>query len=307
MDSRPPSLNAIRAFEVAARLGSFRAAAEFLNVTPSAVSHQIKSLEASLHLMLFSRDSTGLKLTAAGNAYFAAVTDSFGQIDHATSSIVRRFSQRRLTVRTYSTFAVRWLVPRLHRFRKQNRELEVGLFTSQADAVMTTDDVDVALRIGEGAGADIEQRYLFTPRLFPVAAPSVARRIKTPADLARETIIQVHPSPEDWTQWLAAHSIDDVDPDSGFVFDSYDHALTTAATGLGVALGMVPYMASDLASGRLVRVLKRLDDVPQQPWYLIYRKLESQRDNVLRFVDWIEQEISADPEIQALGSATDET
>lgn len=300
---RLPSLNAIRAFEAAARVGSFRAAARELSVTPSAISHQVRSLEALLGVDLFRRNGTHLELTEAGRSYLPQLSSAFQQIEQATRTVSRLYASSRLTVQTYSTIAIRWLVPRLNGFREACPEVDVRLFTSQADVDLSTDDVDLALRVGKPEEGNVHHEYLFTPVIFPVCSPALLEGptpLATPRDLSGQTILQVYPSHEDWEHWLEFHGITDVDPDAGLVFDSYDHALATACRGLGVALGMEPYVHDDLATGMLTRPFPDLDVMSHRSWYLVCRKEEKERPHIAGFRDWLLEQLEQDPAISAL-------
>ncbi|MEQ9003377.1 MAG: transcriptional regulator GcvA [Pseudomonadales bacterium] len=303
MPHRLPSLNAMRAFEAAARLGSFHRAAEELSVTQSAISHQVRNLESHLGVELFRRNGTHLELTEAGRAYLPRLSGAFAQIEQATRSVARYRSSNRLTVQTYSTIAIRWLIPRLSGFREQHPEVDVRLLTSQADVDLATDDVDLGLVVGSIEADDVQQERLFTPVLFPVCSPMLLEGkvpLRSPDDLKRHTILQVYPSHADWDYWLAQAGVTDVDPDSGLRFDSYDHALATACRGLGVALGMEPYVRDDVAAGLLVQPFPELQVPSPWSWHLVYRSEEAERPQIVRFRRWLVTELERDPATRGL-------
>ncbi len=206
MRSIPP-LNALRAFEAAARTGSFKEAALELHVSQSAVSHQIKHLEKVLGVKLFDRGTRAVVLTEAGRTYLPFLQQAFDSISDGTRLLTRVTREDILTVRMYSTFAVRWLISRLHRFQDQHPDLQVRLMTSQLDTAFPDQDVDLAVMIGRPRPGRVHYEYLFSPTMFPVCSPKLItarKRIKRPSDLAGFTILQVYPSAEDWAAWLKA-------------------------------------------------------------------------------------------------------
>lgn len=259
MRSIPP-LNALRAFEAAARTGSFKGAAAELHVSQSAISHQIKNLEEILAVKLFERTARAVELTEVGRTYLPFLQQAFDFISDGTQLLTRVSREDVLTVRMYSTFAVRWLISRLHRFQERHSDLQVRLITSQLDPVFPDRDIDLAVVIGQAVEGRVHYEYLFSPTMFPVCSPrllAARKRLKQPKDLSGFTILQVYPSAGDWAAWLAASGASNVDPDSGIRFDSYDHALRMAARGMGVALAMQPYVSEDLVAGLLVAPLPR--------------------------------------------------
>jgi LysR family glycine cleavage system transcriptional activator len=304
MRSIPP-LNALRAFEAAARMGSFKEAAIELHVSQSAVSHQIKHLENILGMKLFDRGTRAVVLTEAGRTYLPFLQQAFDSISDGTQLLTRVTREDVLTVRMYSTFAVRWLVSRLDRFQQRNPDLQVRLITSQLDAVFPDHDIDLAVMIGHPRPGRVHYQYLFSPTMFPVCSPKLltARaRIRRPGDLAAFTILQVHPSAGDWSAWLAANGVKGVDPDAGLRFDSYDHALRMAARGMGIALAMQPYVSEDLAAGLLVAPLPRHKVPAPGDWYLVYMADHKKVRKVTAFQAWLLEEISADESLAGLRS-----
>jgi LysR family glycine cleavage system transcriptional activator len=302
MRSLPP-LNALRAFEAAARTGSFKEAALELHVSQSAISHQIKHLEQVLAVKLFDRGTRAVLLTEAGRTYLPFLQQAFDSISDGTRMLTRATREDVLTVRLYSTFAVRWLVSRLHRFQDRHPALQVRLMTSQLDAEFPDQDIDLAVMIGRPSPGRVHYEYLFSPTMFPVCSPKLLaarKRITRPSDLAGFTILQVYPSAGDWAAWLKATRVKGVDPDAGLRFDSYDHALRMAARGMGVALAMQPYVSEDLAAGLLVAPLPRHTVPAPGDWYLAYMADHRRVRKIAVFQAWLLDEVSADEDLAAL-------
>ncbi|MBS0254387.1 MAG: LysR family transcriptional regulator [Proteobacteria bacterium] len=297
---RLPPLNALRAFDAVASTGSFKAAAEALGVTQSAISHQIKGLEAHLGTFLFHRQPRGIELTGAGSQFHAHVRAGFAEIERGVRRVGQDHRGESLTIQTYSTIAVRWLVPRLQGFQARHPRLVIRLVTAQNDPTFADEAVDLGLVIGRPGGARLTSTYLFSPMLFPVCAPALAARLARPADLAGVPLLQVYPSGGDWPCWLAAQGVEGIDPDRGMRFDSYDHALRMAARGHGVALAMQPYVAEELAAGTLVRAFPGCDVPAPTAWQLVCPEARSDHRHIRAFRQWALDEVLADPELAGL-------
>jgi len=298
-----PPLTALRSFEAAARHGSFRNAAEELCVSHSAVSHQIKQLESHLGVELFLRKSRAVELTKAGRVYYPMLRDAFDRIAEGTELLLAPRSHKILTVQLYSTFAIRWMIPRLHRFNNAHPEIQIRLNTSQADVDFEQDDVDLCVMIGNRSSSNLHYDYLFTSEMFPVCSPSLltgGTTIQAPENLATQTILQVYPSENDWYTWLDGVGVSGVNPSEGLQLDSYDLALTTAVQGLGIALGMQPYIARDLRSGVLVELFPGKRVKAPGDWYLVGRKERAGSNKVDAFRQWLFSEIANDPDLSEI-------
>lgn len=257
MRKKIPPLTALRSFEAAARHCSFRDAAEELCVSHSAISHQIKQLENHLGVELFVRRSRAVELTHPGRVYYPILREAFERIAEGTELLMAPQAPGILTIQLYSTFAIRWLIPRLPKFSNANPDIQVRLNTSQADVDFQQADVDLCVMIGSQSSANLHYDYLFDTLMYPVGSPALLsgdRPLDSPADLANHTILQVYPSRKDWYTWLDGAGVQGVDPESGLQFDSYDLALSTATQGMGIALGMQPYLSRDLKGGLLVEL-----------------------------------------------------
>jgi len=305
-----PPLGALRAFEAAARHRSFKLAADELHVSPSAISHQVKHLEDILGFDLFHRSARSIELTPAGTKFFPYLRDAFDHIWAGTRAVRAAQRPEVISVQTYSTIAVRWLIPRLGSFRQRHPEIDLRVITTQVDADFDDESIDVGLMIGWPKNPLLNNVYLFSPTIFPVCSPDVAATLDCPAALAKATILQVHPSPSDWLQWLEAQRVDRndpdtldldaIDPDGGLRFDSYDHALKMAARGLGVAIAMQPYAAEDLANGTLVPAFTGKDVPARGVWYISYVENRLKGANSQAFAQWLIQQVENDPDLSGL-------
>jgi LysR family glycine cleavage system transcriptional activator len=300
-------LNALKSFEAAARLGSFRDASEELNVSQSAVSHQIKNLERSLGLALFIRTARSVELTAAGKAYFPVVKDAFDRIHEGTRMLLSPHDKNILTIQIYSTFTVRWLMSRLQKFQDQYPDIQVRVNTAQMNVDFSQQGIDLGIIIGQRRHDDIHYEYMFSPRLMVVCSPKYLEKctkdgpsLSAPADLSAHPILQVYPSEKDWQIWLGENNVKNVDPDTGLRFDSYDHALKMAARGQGIALAMQPYVTEDFELGKLVDIFPDNHVRTIGHWYLVYPKERHSVEKIQTFRNWLQNEIRADPEIMPL-------
>lgn len=280
-----PSLNGLRAFEAAARTGSYVAAAGELNVSPSAISRLVKLLEQRLGVALFERLPNGLQLTERGAVYLRELSAAFERIAAATDRLKGGGSSA-LLIGAGPTLAMRWLIPRLPAFHTAHPNIDVRLSTAIADADPIKPDWTAGIRMGDGKWSGLTAHFLFTAALFPVCAPSLARRLKKPTDLGRTTILDVANAPEDWPLWLKAARVGHIDLAHAQQFDYPAFALQAAVDGLGVAMARAPFVADDLAAGRLVRPFKLT--VPKgKGWYLVHRPAQEANVALAAFRGWL--------------------
>lgn len=261
MKPRPPApLNALRAFETAARRLSFQDAAGQLFVTPAAVSHQVKRLEAYLGVKLFERGHRTVELTAEGEALAASLSELFAQLDRALDRVAAPAAVQ-LRVSTVESFAAKWLAPRLHRFHRDHPEIQLRIETGNERADFGRDGIDVAVRYGLGAYAGVQVERLMEAPVFPVCAPTLAndqhRPLVAPEDLRPHTLLHDEGSAgragvPDWATWLEAAGATGMDATRGPMFASMYLAQEAAVAGHGVALGVAPLVEEDMQRGRLI-------------------------------------------------------
>ena len=282
---RLPSLNGVKAFEAAARAAGFAAAAAELNVSPAAVSRMVRLLEGRLGVALFERKANRLVLTQAGRAYQAGLTPLLDALAALTLQVAASPQAARiLTIGVGPTFAIRWLIPRLADFRQQAPEVEVRFATGGA-AGSFADDWTCGIALGDGRWPGLVAERLFAGDLLPVCSPALAARLARPADLAGPALIRVAHAPEDWPLWLDAAGVADVSA-RGPEFQYYGQSLQAAVDGIGIAMGIRPYIDDDLAAGRLVAPFAL--SVPKDKcWYLIYRTAEREQRSFELFRRWL--------------------
>lgn len=279
-----PFLNGVRAFEAAARHNSFKAAAVELNVTPAAISRMVKLLEERLGVQLFERKPNGLALTAAGHNYQSGLSPLLDAIADLTTRIQAQAGARILTVGVGPTFATRWLIPRLAAFQKAEPDIELRFATGGAVAPFT-DDWTCGIVQGEGAFPGRMAEPLVAADLLPVCAPALADSLRRPTDLKSHMLLRVTHAPGDWTSWLNAAGLERLQA-KGPEFELYAQALQAATDGLGVAMGIRPYIDDDLAAGRLVAPFSVKVSNGKQ-WYLVYRAERGDEPAFNAFRRWI--------------------
>lgn len=279
-----PFLNGIRAFEAAARTGSFARAASELHVTPAAVSRLVHLLEERIGTKLFQRQANRLAPTPAGLAYQAGLTPLLDALANLTARVSTMAATRVLTVGVGPTFAIRWLIPRLADFQKVAPEIEVR-FATGGVAAPFSDDWTCGITLGDGDWQGLLAERLFAANLTPVCAPALARRLKQPDDLRGATLLRVSHAPEDWPRWIKGAGLSKLSA-KGPEFDYYGQALQAALDGVGVAMGISPYIEDDLRAGRLVAPFAT--SVPKgMHWYLVYRDVRRDEPGFATFRKWI--------------------
>jgi LysR family glycine cleavage system transcriptional activator len=292
---RLPPLNAVRAFEAAARHLSFTRAAEELAVTQGAVSHQVKALEAQLGLRLFHRLHQRLELTDAGAGYLPVVREAFDRLAAGTEQLVARERSNRLTVSVSPNFAAKWLVHRLGRFVLDHPEIDLRISASLHHVDFASEDVDMAVRHGDGRWPDLQVTRLCREELFPVCSPRLTGGVPPPrdvADLRHHTLLHLDDR-RDWTKWLEAAGVEGLDLTRGVVFNQASMAIDAAVDGQGIALARTALAASDLLVGRLVRPLPLALPVGYA-YYIVCPKATAERPKIALMRDWLLTEATLD-------------
>ncbi len=291
-----PGLQSLKAFDAAARHLSFTKAAQELNVTPAAVSHQIKELEEATGVSLFQRTSRHMQLTRHGELLRPAVADALEGLTRALQRIRQSENPTQVRVTASPSIAAKWLVPRIDRFLDSVPGADVRIDVSSSVLDFDRDDVDVAIRFGDGNYPGLEVDKLFHDVLFPVCSPAVLTRrkpIREPRDLLQHTLIHLEYEAQgavwpNWRMWMLAAGVKDFNDTRGLHFSQTSLAIQAAIDGHGVALGDSTLVGDDLASGRLVKPFElSLRSPAQFAYHLITRRDTSGRPMTRAFRNWI--------------------
>ncbi|HWH89720.1 MAG TPA: transcriptional regulator GcvA [Pseudomonas sp.] len=285
MSIRLPSLNGLRAFEAAARHMSFTLAALELNVTQTAISHQIRRLEAELGVALFLRLKDGLALSEQGRAYLPGVRSAFQALRHSTQQLLELRGNSVLTISTLVSFASKWLLPRLPDFQQTFPKIDVRISATTDLVDFRQGSIDAAIRYGRGDWNGLRADFLMADEIFPVCSPTMAGALDAPAALASHTLVQVSGvTADDWHAWLgAADQPAELATGPRLTFDLAMMAVQAAIDGQGVCIGRSTYVNDDLRAGRLVAPFAlRLQD--SLGFYLVtpHETADSKKLNALR-------------------------
>ncbi len=297
---RLPPLNALRAFEAAARHMNFSRAADELSVTPGAVSQQIQNLEDFIGAPLFKRTARGLLLTDGAQQALPSLREAFDRLAEAANQLTASADGRRVTVSAAPSFAAKWLVPRLGRFEAAYPEVDVWLSAGMELVDFAEGEVDVAIRYGSGRYPGLEVTRLMGETVTPVAAPSLLteKPLVEPADLAHHTLLHdgspdADESCPDWAMWLAARGLRDVDGARGPRFNQSSLVIEAAVGGRGVALAKGTLAQADLDAGRLVAPLSSSTTTLDLAYHLVYPKAKGRLKQVRAFTGWVKAEAEA--------------
>jgi LysR family transcriptional regulator, glycine cleavage system transcriptional activator len=284
-------ISAIRAFEAAARTGSFRDAANELHLTPSAVSHAIRKLESTMCTTLFERSTRSVRLTPAGANLMRHAGAAFDNLRRGMEEVAGRGPQL-LRVHSAPSFAAQWLAPRLAQFLAAEPKLEVRLAASAEYARFSNDDFDVDVVYGQPRGEGNEIIPLGEETVTPLCTPDLAKRIRRPKDLLGQVLIRSEVKQVQWHQWFAANGLD-TPAIHGMCFDRSFLAIAMASSGLGVTLESTLLAGREIATGKLVAPLEgRSVDVCYVGHYLTFPRASRQRRAVRAFAEWITSELS---------------
>ncbi len=296
-----PPLNALKAFEAAARHLSFTKAAEELNVTPAAVSHQVKALEELYGVSLFQRLTRALRLTEAGQQALPLIGQGLDKLAQGADRLRAHAGRQVLTISVSPSFGALWLVPRLEGFRKRHPDIEIRLDGTDRLATIGTDGVDVAVRYGPGGYKNVRADFLFTQMNMPVCSPALLEGphpLRSPEDLTHHTLLHIDwkEAEASWRMWLLAAGLQHIDPTRGPHYTMESMAVQAALEGQGVALVGDVLVADELAAGRLVRPFDVELNTPLSfSYYLISALSDVEEPKVTAFRTWLLEEARATP------------
>lgn len=292
MARRIPPMNPLRVFEVVARTQNLTVAAQELHVSQSAVSRQIAVLEMYLGVELFRRERHGVTLTRAGQTYADEVVPAFDAVASATARLLRSTSQGALRVRTYTTFAAKWLIPRLPDFQAHYPSIEVRIDNAIPDVDFDRDPADLAIQFGDGRWPRVNSDMLFGDEIEPVCTPAYLRdhkgaKGKALQPLLKHRLLVSHYRRADWDDWLAFAGMTDVAQGTERMsFGSSVMTWQAALDGLGIAIGQSAMLKSELESGRLIRPF----DLPyrrEKAYYLVRPQVQRESRKIVAFRDWL--------------------
>jgi LysR family glycine cleavage system transcriptional activator len=291
---RLPPLNALKAFEAAARSESFTRAAEELCVTQGAVSQQVKALEATLGIKLFNRERQRLIVTEAGREYLAVIRNALDQIAVGTERLVQRQTSGGLTVSTSPDFAAKWMVYRLGRFAEAHPDIDLRVSATMHQVDFAREDVDLAVRHGDGNWAGLDAVRLCAERLFPVCSPRLVsgrNRITKASDLLKFPLLRL----DDWKTWARWFEAAGVTAPTiqGPVLNRASMLIDAAVDGQGVALARTALAACDLINGRLIRPIDVSLRMANTYW-IVCPKATSGVPKIATFRSWLLAEAAED-------------
>jgi LysR family transcriptional regulator, glycine cleavage system transcriptional activator len=292
-----PSLNAMRAYEAAARHLSFTRAAEELHVSQGAVSHHVKTLEDQLETKLFDRRPGGLALSEAGAAYLPVLRDAFDRLAQGTADLRRRRASNILTVSISPNFAARWLVHRLGDFATAHPDIDLRISATMEHIDFAMGDLDVAVRHGDGHWPGLHVTPLISEEVFPVLSPALLERggpLNEPDDLRHYTLLH-DLSSRGWKEWLAMAGAKHVNAEKGPYINLTSVALDAAATGQGVALARRALATQDLLAGRLIRPFAQAL-TSDRGYFIVCPEATADKPKIARFREWLLDENARDLE-----------
>lgn len=294
-----PPLNALRAFEATARLLSFQQAARELNVTHSAVSHQIKKLEQELGAALFARLGRSIVLTPLGKRYYAEIHEALQQIERSTLELFGEPDQGDLTVQVYMGIASRWLVQRLGGFRQRFPAIHIELYNSYLSWDYERDAADVGIIYAEEIDSSLSYQRLFQGNLIPVCSPQLFSNgeCESLEQLLEKPFLDVSESPDNLPHWLSSMGLERGAVSVISEHDNHLLALEAAITGAGVAIVPAFFGCGDIASGKLVVPLPMT--APERgTWYLVQQNANLANSRAICFSNWLNRELMQDPVLQ---------
>ncbi len=289
-----PPLNSLRAFEAVGRYLSFSKAADELNVTPGAISQQVRGLEDFLEIKLFKRRNRSIVLTDSGQIFLPLLSDGFAGISAAVDSVRRSQGDEPLTISAAPSFTAKWLIPRLCKFQALHPEIDVRIDASSRLVDFAREDIDVGIRFGTGEVEGLDSIYLFSYDLIPVCSPDLMHEGKAVHDLSdirHHTLLHSQdtdfdPSFPDWAMWLATAGVDDVDASRGMFFSQGEMVIEAAIEGQGIALGASVMVAGAIESGRLVQPFETRLPV-RLSFHLITTRQKWGNPKISAFRQWI--------------------
>lgn len=293
MSKRLPSLNALRVFVAVARCGGVSRAAEELNLTHSAVSHQIRALQSELGITLFEKSGRGLLLTEQARVYVQRIESAFKEIEEATLEVTTH-NRHRLRISTIPSFAARWLLPRLGDFIATCPDVDVEVQSSHRAADVKGGEVDIGIRFDTGPHPGLYSERLMRDWLFPVCSPEFAKKYALCDTSGIDGVPLMHSEREPWSSWFPAADIVADEPEHGILFNDSALMLQAAAAGQGLCLARQSIVYDELQSGRLVRPFSTYVESPFS-YFFVCRREKLAAPPIAAFRTWIFRQIKNIP------------
>jgi LysR family glycine cleavage system transcriptional activator len=294
--NRLPPLNGLKAFEAAGRTGSFQGAARELYVTPSAISHQVKSLEEFLGAELFERKVRRIELTPGGKDYLIAISHALKSIEMATEKLVSANNVEELKLSVVPAFLDRWLMPRLSDFTRRHPEIDLDISNSGSNTELNNNDVDMAVYFGNGEWEDVECQHLRSSVLVPVCSPSFLAQnpINSPNDVLKYRLLQVKDRPDEWASWFQLSNISFKPVQRLMNMSSGMLTAQAARNGMGIALTDPNLIAEEIKRGALLIPIELSLELPKS-FYLVHRKNVDMTRAMEVFRAWLCQQMALTP------------
>jgi LysR family transcriptional regulator, glycine cleavage system transcriptional activator len=285
---RLPSLRFLKTFQIAARLQSFKEAADELFLTPSAVSHQIKSLEEQLGVSLFERGARSLSLTDAGTAYLEHVNEAFARLESVTEQLQVRYGRKIIRLVAPPFFASELLLPRLGSFSQAHEQTDIRIETAQHNPISHTAEADLSIVVGTGPWEDVRVHRLFAQSFVPAASPALlsSNAIRSSADLNGQTLIVQEDRRDAWDRWAASLGHEPLQPNRVVRLDSMSAVARAAEQGLGIALVPARLSQERFTLGSLVKVFE-FELTTNESYFLLHRAEDDERTEIHDLTQWI--------------------
>jgi LysR family glycine cleavage system transcriptional activator len=283
------SLNLLNTFVICANSATFAAASRELNITPTAVSKNVRTLEKQLGVTLFNRAHRKVTLTEAGAFYAERLSGALERIDDATKALRARERRETLTICAFPSLVMRWLIPRWSAFNSAHPDIDVRYATTMGPVDFERDAVDAVILAEDREFLGYDAELLFRAELIPVCSPALLNGtppIRTPQALQEHTLLHAQTRPDDWARWLTTAGVDGIDTQQGMTLESTSIAYQAAIEGLGVAIGIRELIPQDLARGLLVTPFQDLPKLSLDYFLVMPERMKDNR-NLLRFRDWI--------------------
>ncbi len=285
-----PPVHLLTIFEAAARLESFKAASEELFITPSAVSHQVKALEEHLGFELFQRKSRGVAINPAGKMYLHHIQQGLSAIEEGTKKIRHRFSSPTLKISCFTTLASNIIIPQIGAFQDSHPDIDLRIETGNQVADLRYDDVDLAIRVGDGNWPDVAVKKITDLKIAAVATPDFIKKyqIHSPKDVSRAPLIDLTYMDDIWKQWANVLSVNDITNKRSITFSDYDSSIRAASQGVGLGLAMFPIENIQVERGVIIKPFNE-DILFPNSLYAVYRKEDKDRHDIQCFLKWLQK------------------